>query len=63
MQMETEKQIETEEMFDENHKDCDCSHGYIYSYDGEICKQLGGCHCYVRSGIEAGGRMWRRWGN
>ena len=40
--------------FDE-FKDCDCCHGYVYSCEGKVCKDMGQCKCKMAAEIESQG--------
>ena len=55
-QMQQDEPPVDEDYFDENYKDCECCHGYIYKCEGEICNHLGVCHCVARDAIEVGGQ-------
>ena len=45
--------VERQTEFFEECKDCACCHGYIYSCNGEVCKELGMCHCKFTQEVES----------
>lgn len=47
-EQEFEKQQEEAEIFHPELKDCQCCHGYPRKCNGNICADLGTCHCALR---------------
>jgi hypothetical protein len=50
MKLQTEETIKEENAaYREDLKDCDCCKGYYLKCHGQICEDLGACHCYVHA--------------